>query len=198
MKQRLIPFSLALAFLLALSPFSGANDLPQTNTDNAITKPWSLYMDHVVFLLDYVEATTSLREIFDTQITSHVDLFEKKQRTLDYIAVTQAYLTFLDKYKTSEADNKNDSHFIEEKEKIQALGEPTLATVRDNLMLATQTKIFLDKMIADKNSWGYDKARLVFKNDTIEAQYAQLQKKLAKVDQPVLESSMLTQSDATR
>lgn len=156
-------------------------------------------MDHVVHLLDYVEAMAGLREVFDTEIRSNLDLFERKQHTLDFIAVTENYLSFLEKYRNQVVErNSNDAIFKKENEKIQTLALPSVDNVRFNLVLALQTKGLLDKMIADKNGWKYQKTQLVFKDNSIQKQYASLHEKLASLDKTVEESSLLTQKELAR
>jgi hypothetical protein len=197
MKQKIALATLPLILCLLFPQFSQAQNT-SNDGDNVITQEWSFYMDHVIHLLDYVEATASLREIFDDEIKSRVDLFEKKQRTMDFIATTQEYLQFLEKAHAKLTQKQADPAYQKEVEQIQALNEPSLESVRANLVVATQTKLFFDKMIADKSGWAYDKSRLVFKSNTIQEQYASLQKKLMTLDQPVLDPSMLTQRETTR
>ena len=198
MKMRFLVICMAIITALSASTAIFAQDTSLTSPDIDAKETWSYYMDHVIRLLDYVEVTTSLRETFDTEIKSNLDLFEKKQKTLDFIAMTEQYLAFLEEYRAKKNNDKAPSILQEEDHKIQLLGLPSIETVRTNLVLAAQTKALLDKMMTDKSSWDYKKSQLVFKNNSIQEQYTQLQKKLATVDQPILDPSMLTQRDNAR
>ncbi len=198
MKMRFLVVCMAIMTALWAPITIFAQDTSLTSPDIDSKETWSYYMDHVIRLLDYVEVTTSLRETFDTEIKSNLDLFEKKQKTLDFIAMTEQYLAFLEEYRSKKNNDKTPSISQEEDQKIQLLGLPSIETVRTNLVLAAQTKALLDKMMTEKSSWDYKKSQLVFKNNSIQEQYTQLQKKLATVDQPILDPSMLTQRDNAR
>lgn len=186
-------FALLFPFFFSIPSVGVAKTPALIEKEKEAPEEWSYYMEHVVHLLDYVESMAGLKDVFATEIKSNLDLFERKQRALDFIAVTEEYLSFLEKYRDTVAAQGQAADLGKENEKIQSLGSPSLDQVRSNVVLAMQTKTLLDKMIAENKTWSYKKKQLVFKDIAIQEHYKQLHEKLANLDQPVVESSMLTQ-----